>query len=202
MANRRTAVSATAGELDRLGRALGAAFEDDPVQQWLFADAPDPAAAIGRFLRFFVDEYFALGHTYRLDGDAGADEGGALWAPPGRDVLKGRRIDDLLALVRSEIGDATEARLTELARAAAHRPEERHFYLGVLGVVPAVQGRGLGAVLVEEILDRCDRAGLVAHLESSNPRNLGFYEPLGFAVVTEFRCGGGPLMTVMTCRPR
>ena len=83
------------------------------------------------------------------------------------------------------------------------RPLRPHFYLGVLGVTPSRQGAGLGGVLVEPVLVECDRCGHVAHLESSNPRNLGFYERSGFEPIDDFRCGGpsGPLMTVMQRRP-
>ena len=53
------------------------------------------------------------------------------------------------------------------------------------------------------MLAECDRTGCIAHLESSNPRNVPFYERHGFVVEAEYRCGGdGPLMTMMTRQPR
>ena len=183
-----------------VGATLSAAFADDPVQQWLWDGAADPAAARLRFLRFFVDEYFPLGHVYVV-GDVG---GAALWAPPDGDVLHGPSVDDLLALVGAAIGDQALPRLAELARSSALRPLAPHFYLGVLGVDPDRQGLGLGHVLVEPVLAVCDRDGIPAHLESSNPRNLSFYERLGFSAIGDFRCGGraGPLMTIMHRTPR
>ncbi len=200
------AVHAVASELDAIGATLAAAFAADPVQQWLFEPAADPDAARGRFFRFFVDEYFPLGHTYRAGPGpraGGPVAGAALWAPPDRDILHGERVGALLAMVTADLGEETIPRLSELARAAELRPSEPHFYLGILGVDPARQGGGLGAVLVEPVLDACDRGGFVAHLESSNPRNLGFYERLGFVTTDSFRCGSasGPLMTVMSRAP-
>ena len=187
----------------RSPRTLSAAFADDPVQQWLFEPAADPDAARGRFFRFFVDEYFALGHAYVCHG-ADGPSGAALWAPPDRETLQGARVEALLALVGADLGDDTIPRLSELARAAESHPPEPHFYLGILGVAPDHQGEGLGAHLVEPILADCDRMGFIAHLESSNPRNIGFYERLGFVTSDSFRCGGesGPLMTIMTRQPR
>ncbi len=204
------AIHAVGGELDAIASTLSAAFAADPVQQWLFEPAADPDAARGRFFRFFVGEYFALGHTYRIRGaDDGAGgvasiAGAALWAPPDRDILHGDRVDAFLAVVTADLGEQTIPRLTELVRASEARPTEPHFYLGILGVDPARQGEGLGAVLVEGVLEACDRGGFVAHLESSNPRNLGFYERLGFVATDSFRCGSasGPLMTIMSRSPR
>lgn len=193
-------VHATQREVSEVAAALSRAFADDPVQQWLFDGADDVDRARTDFFHFFVEEYFGLGHTYVEQGTAHL--GAALWAPPDRNVLRGSRIEDLLALVQSAVGDDTIPRLTELGRAGEYRPAEPHFYLGILGVVPETQGSGLGARLVEPVLDQCDRAGMLAHLESSNPRNLGFYERLGFEVVAEYRCGDdGPLMTIMTRPP-
>lgn len=194
------AAHATSAELDDLAGALCDAFADDPVQQWLFAGADDEDAARGRFFQFFVEEYFALGHTYVLGGDGTA--GGALWSPPDRNVLHdGDRIAVLVEMMTEAVGNEAMTRLPEVARAAEYRPAEPHFYLGILGVSPRRQGEGLGADLVAPVLETCDRTGVIAHLESSNPRNLGFYERLGFRAVDDYRCGGGPLMTIMTRQP-
>ena len=197
-----SAVHAVASELDPLTGALTAAFADDPVQCWLFEPATDPDAARRRFLRFFTDEYFPLGHVYVEHGSAGRT-GAALWAPPDRHILGEASIERLLEMMGELLGDEALPRLGELGRTMSHVPEEPHFYLGVLGVDPSHQGLGLGAVLVEPVLEACDRGGFLAHLESSNPRNIGFYERLGFRTTADFRCGGpaGPLMTVMQRRP-
>lgn len=194
-------VHATAADLDSLAVALADSFADDPVQQWLFAGAADYRGALRRFFRFFVDEYFAIGHVYVLRGSPAS--GGAMWAPPDRDILHdGGRIEQFLAMVQDDVGCDPTERLMELARSSDYRPKSPHFYLGILGVSPAAQGDGIGGDLIAPILASCDEAGVVAHLESSNPRNLGFYERLGFETVDEYRCGGDPLMTIMTRSPR
>ena len=196
------AVHAVAADLDAIGSAISASFADDPVQQWLFEPADDFERSRSAFLRFFVDTYFPAGHVYTVHDPAGP-AGAAMWTAPDRDVLDGSRIEALIALMEGILGDETLPRLGELARSGAYRPVEPHFYLGVLGVDPSHQGQGLGGAMVEPVLDACDRGGFVAHLESSNPRNLGFYERLGFVAIDDFRCGGpsGPVMTVMRRTP-
>lgn len=194
-------VHAVPDELDAVGEALADAFVDDPVQRWLFEGADDHRASLGRFFRFFVDEYAAMGHVYVPKGSPRS--GAAMWAAPGLGILHHEeRLTQFFALMQAEVPDDPGPRLMELARADDYRPAEPHFYLGILGVAPAGQGGGLGAELVEPVLAMCDRAGIPAHLESSNPRNIGFYERLGFETVDEYRCGGDPLMTIMTRPPR
>ena len=196
------AVHAVAADLDAVGAAISASFADDPVQQWVFEPADDYEQARTDFLRFFVDAYFPAGHLYVEAGTGGAS-GAAMWTPPDRDVLDGPCIEALVAMMDGILGDEALPRLGELARSGAFRPTEPHFYLGVLGVAPDRQGEGLGATLVAPVLEACDQGGFVAHLESSNPRNLGFYERLGFVATDDYRCGSpsGPLMTIMSRPP-
>lgn len=195
-------VHATAADLAAVTDVLVDAFADDPVQQWLFAPAADPDAGRRALFEVFVEDYFWLGHTYVVldaDGIAGA----ALWAPPDREVLREARVQDLLDALAPHLGAELLPRLGELARTHGHRPAVPHLYLGILGVRPDRQSRGHGADLLAPVLADCDRTGLAAHLESSNEHNIAFYERLGFAAGTAYRCGGdGPLMTIMTRWPR
>jgi GNAT superfamily N-acetyltransferase len=196
------AVHATAADVPAVARVLTDAFADDPVQRWVFEPATDPDAGRAALFAVMAEDYFWLGHLHVVV-DEGGLAGAALWAPPDRDALHGSGLDDLIGRLRPHLGDQLEARLGELARAHEHRPAEPHLYLGILGVAPGRQSKGHGAALLAPTLAACDRMGLLAHLESSNERNLPFYERHGFEVVDAYRCGGdGPPMTIMSRRPR
>ena len=195
------AVHATAADLPAVTEVLVAAFADDPVQQWLFAPAADPDAGRRALFEIFVEDYFWLGHLHVVV-DAGGIAGAALWSPPDRGVLRGDRVGVLLGALTPHLGDELVPRLGELARTHEHRPVEPHLYLGILGVDPSRQSHGHGTSLLGPTLADCDRTGLMAHLESSNERNIPFYERHGFEVAGAYRCGGdGPRMTMMTRRP-
>jgi ribosomal protein S18 acetylase RimI-like enzyme len=62
-------------------------------------------------------------------------------------------------------------------------PTEPHWYLVVLGVRPSHQGHGHGSRLVTAGLRDADRDGTAAHLETSEPANVAFYQRFGFTVV-------------------
>ena len=66
--------------------------------------------------------------------------------------------------------------------AMAAQPDMPHYYLGVLSVSPAFQGRGIGKALVRAFLDLSDRDSRSqgTSLETATPSNLGFYRGLGF----------------------
>lgn len=196
-----TAVHATRADVPAVIDAVIDAFRDDPVQRWVFRGA-DLDAGLRALFTHLVEGYFAVGHAY-LVSDPGGVVGAGLWEPPDRSSLPEERIAELLADLAPILGDHLGAVMGELARTYEYRPAEPHLYLGILGVVSRAQSGGFGTALIAPVLAECDRMGMLAHLESSNPRNVPFYLRHGFEVVDAFHCGGdGPVMTIMTRQPR
>jgi GNAT superfamily N-acetyltransferase len=196
-----TVTHATKADLPTVAATLARAFYNDPVQVWVFDALEDRLPALERFMAYFVDKYFHLGHIYVGNGNQGA----TMWAPPDRHALHEEDVPALISVVGADIGiEAAIAKLTELGRSADYLPDEPHFYLGIAGVDPAHQSTGLGAQLLVSCLQACDDGGFLAHLESSNPKNIPFYERHGFQVIDGFSCGSddGPVMTIMTRAPQ
>jgi Acetyltransferases len=81
-------------------------------------------------------------------------------------------------------------------------PHEPHWYLPIIGVDPPHQGRGLGEQLMAHALARCDADRLPAYLESSNPRNLSFYQRHGFEALGRIQVGSSPTLVPMLRRPQ
>lgn len=65
-------------------------------------------------------------------------------------------------------------------------PRDPHYYLEFLGTRADRQGHGVGSALLAPMLERCDREGVPAYLESSNPANIPFYARHGFEVSGSF----------------
>jgi GNAT superfamily N-acetyltransferase len=57
------------------------------------------------------------------------------------------------------------------------------WYLSIIGILPSAQGRGLGAALLAGTLAEASQARVPCYLETFTPRNLKFYERLGFSRV-------------------
>ena len=102
----------------------------------------------------------------------------AWWHPPGQWRMG---LAETLRLV-PRVGPIARLGSLRLLRMSAlierQHPEEPAAYLGYLGA--AVQGKGLGGVVLQPALDVCDAFGWPAYLESSNPRNVPFYRRYGF----------------------
>lgn len=179
---------ATVADAGPLAAVLAAAFEADPVFEWLLP----PTDRLDRLRTFFALE---LRHVVLPRGVVHTDRerrGASLELPPdawrlplreqalhGRTFARafGRRLPRAFAL------------LTLLER---RHPREPHLYIPYVGVAPEAQGAGLGTALMRPTLARCDEERLPAYLEATSERNRALYERLGFAVTGEVRLRDSP----------
>lgn len=197
--------SATPADAARIARIAAAGFYDDPVMTWLF---PDDAVRLDRLRSLFgglVDDMLPERGVVHLAGDASA----ALWRDPS--FAHGRTAADRAADAVAADREAAPPpfapdemeRLGVLgATMAAHHPHEPHWYLNVVSTVPDQQGQGLGSAVLQPVLAQCDRDGMRAYLESTNPRNHTLYHRQGFADAGEITLEGGPSLTPMWRDPR
>lgn len=62
-----------------------------------------------------------------------------------------------------------------------------HYFLRSVGVDPGAQGRGVGAGLIEPVLDQARGEGVGCFLWTAAAENVSWYERLGFSVVDSRR---------------
>lgn len=191
---------AARSDIPALAQVLAAAFEIDPFSRWLFGEDERLRERLRVSFRALLRAaYLPKGHTYTTDDLAGA----ALWAPPGRWKLTVSQQLRLAPSFLRVLGPRRLSRAGPAGRAidAAH-PVLPHWHLSVLGVAPERQRSGIGAALMRPILERADREGVLAHLETSRAENVPYYVRYGFEVAREFDVpGGGPHMWTMSRRP-
>jgi len=165
-------------DLDAAADTMADAFTDDPWFAWLYRDVETDAQVRRGLLVAFMatvgDHAIDAGHSYTLADHAAV----ALWRAPdhrSRDA-EDRAVRELL------IGQGVDMDrvVPGFRRILGARPSAPHFYLDTLATRPATQGRGLGSQLIGHVLAECDRQGLPAFLESSNPRNVSLYLRHGF----------------------
>ena len=173
------------------------AFTHDPLWGHLVPDPQDDTRARPEFLSEFMGtEFNSLlnhGHVHLVP-----ERAVAMWTPPGV------HSDDapLGAIFERHLEPETwNNALGHFMEMGACRPEVPHFYLAVLGAADAARGQGLGSALLRRVLDTCDAEGTVAHLESSNSRNVSLYERHGFEVLCDIEFAPGVVVRPMTRQP-
>jgi GNAT superfamily N-acetyltransferase len=171
------------------------AFAADPMTRWCWPDGRQYLASMPAFTRAFGGRAFAHQAAHCTDDYAGA----ALWLPPGvhpdddalRELLERTALPALLADLH-----------VMFERMATFHPVEPHWYLPLIGVDPAHQGKGCGAALLSYALAQCDRDRLPAYLESTNPRNVSLYKRHGFEELGTIQVGHSPPLVPMLRRAR
>lgn len=173
------------------------AFDDDPFFSFLFPGDDHRHRGVALLHRSVLRDIGPLGttRTALVDGHVA---GVALWIPPGGWPYPASiQIRQLFGGIRAfypHFGVLPSAgrimRSVELAR-----PKRPQWYLQLLMVDPTFQRQGIGALLQAPILERCDREGLPAWLETQKEENLAYYGRFGFKVAKEHvAANGGPTM--------
>jgi GNAT superfamily N-acetyltransferase len=166
------------------------AFANDPACRFMFPDPVQYLAFFPDFVRLYGGRAFDHGGAHVIAGHGGA----ALWLPPDvhpdDDALEGLIDRSVAPAARPEVAAV-------LAAMASYHPREPHWFLPLIGIDPRQQGQGHGMSLMTHGLQACDRDGRAAHLDSSHPGNVPFYERLGFELLTTIEIGGHPPMFPM-----
>lgn len=185
-------VRATASDVPVLAAVLASAYAEDPVWSWLMPHDRD------RRLRLLFTAHLAqqvpAGRVW-TDRDRTV---AAVWAEPGQWKLPVsyllRNAGTLLRAGRAQL-PRTGMRL--LALEHRHPAGPAHWYVEYIGTHADARGTGRGSQVLGGLLEQADADGRPVFLESSNRRNLTFYERHGFAVREEMAFRSGPPMWSM-----
>ncbi|MFI7009228.1 GNAT family N-acetyltransferase [Streptomyces sp. NPDC050145] len=192
---------AGASDRDLVVGLLDAAFMDDPVSGWVLPGEEYRRARHARLMGVFTDVTYDEGYIdLAEDGSAVA-----LWVDMPAEPHPGEGDGEDEAVQVRQAVDPDNERVEQIARwtSEIHPVGRAHAYLWMIGVAPDRQGEGLGTALIAPVLERCDREGLPAYLEASNPRSRALYERLGFVFTgTALDLPDGPSLWPMWREPQ
>ena len=175
--------------------AVVLAFAGDPVARWCWPDPHQYLTSMPSFTRAFGGGAFVHNGGHCTDDYVGA----AFWLPPGVHVAEGAVGEILERTVSATIRGDLFAVFEQMAK---YHPSQPHWYLPLIGVDPAHQGKGCGSALMTYALRQCDRDHSPAYLESTNPRNVSLYTRHGFEALGTIQVGSSPPLVPMLRPPR
>ena len=179
---------------------IGRAFQDDPL---FVHGCPDPSAR-ARWLPWSFLWSITKGELFgQVLGTAGDLTGVAIAVGP-----SGSDLDRLVAAVERAraprraalaAGEAETFGRYDDAVGAAFEPADAalhlavagpHWYVDVVAVEPARQGRGVGTALLDAVHGRADADGVPTVLLTYQSTNLPFYRRLGYGVACQGTVAG------------
>lgn len=188
MTNSHTPIRLETQPSRQLSEAMSNAFRDDPAWMYLLPDEARRLRLLPSFFNILLRYSQRYGELYTTVANAGA----ACWLPPGNTTPLLRRLirigihDARLGIDLGWVGFRRYMAM-ETCSGTLHQQSVTgdHWYLWALGVDPAHQKQGVGSTLVQPILERADADRLPCYLETSNARNIAFYQKHGFSVASE-----------------
>ena len=141
--------------------ALVRAFVSDPVVRWTWPNLRAYITHFPNFIKAFGGRAFSQGSAYCTDGYAGA----ALWLPPGIHPDE----EALNNIFQQTVSEQQQPDLFAMFEEMDHyHPDEPHWYLPLIGVVPTRQSQGCGAALMHQALLQWAYSGMWARSRKSS----------------------------------
>lgn len=191
---RSTAIE-TAGATERelCCEVLTRAFAADPPTRWVWPDPEQYREVFPHFVRAFGGAAFEAGTAFRAES-----AGVSLWLAPGTEG----DAETLVRLVETTVPGPRHGEVFALfEQMDRFHPHEPVWYLPLIGVDPAYQGRGIGSALLRHALETCDEQGLPAYLEATTPGSVRLYQRHGFEPLGSLQVPGSPEIVPMLRKP-
>ncbi len=175
-------------------QVLARSFVDDPVSIAVYPRFTDSRRVQALIVDFKAEVKICIRRGYPVVAENERTVLGAeVIYPPGRFPLP--IIDQWYLLLSSFWGNGfynLKDWLNWLKDVDKHHPREPHYYLEYIGVDPAYQGKGIGSVILQHLVDKADADGVGCYLENANSRNTIFYQRFGFEITEQREVIGVP----------
>ncbi len=181
---------------------MARAFFDDPIFTWAF---PDEGSRLRRMMGMNAAMLPPMMRVDFMELYTTPDHAGlAIWAgPEDWEAPTRAMLSRVPRLVWSMGGDAIRKFVSLMGALKKVHPTGPHWYLAGIGTDPPRQGTGVGTALIRPMLERCDRDGIGAYLETQKATNVPYYERFGFRVTGEIDPPrGAPHMWLMWREPQ
>jgi ribosomal protein S18 acetylase RimI-like enzyme len=168
-------------DIPQVAEVLGRAYETNPVFLAIYRDKP----MIARRLQITFEAMFKYGpgKYFVAELDSRIVGGMRIAKSPDCQAISLKVMPSILRAVGG-LGPLMREMKT-LGAWKKHDPKQPHWHLGVIGVAPEFQHKGIGSHSMTFYCDLIDKDGIEAYHETDRPENVPFYERFGFKVVGE-----------------
>lgn len=186
--------TAAPSDLEQAVGCLVEAFAEDPITGFLLQTGPNYRERLAQFFSLLMGARLALNMPVLVARDTACIHGSAMGYTTVRPIWPRGLTEDWDRFEKATPGlNDRMALYDEIAETS--KPPVPHYYLGVIGMDPAMHGLGIGTQLLKSFCDlsASDRLSGGVYLETANPSNVRFYERAGFAVTGQGNLGSANL---------
>jgi GNAT superfamily N-acetyltransferase len=172
-----------------LASALYEALIPDPFYIELLRDIPGGEPEKREILMRYMDYSMIESEKYgRLTIAGDSPYGAAIWTKPlDAEIDKEKSLlkKDFIKTYMGEVSLNVYLTIVSFMSEQLREVPPDAWYLSIAGIKPTYQGQGLGADLLMKVLNETDKNGIPTYLETFTPRNIRFYERMGYKITKE-----------------
>jgi len=172
-----------------LALALYQALIPDPFYIELLRDITGSEQEKQEILMRYMDYSMTEGEKYgRLTIAGNPSYGAAIWSKPldpATDNEKSLLKKDFIKTYMGETSRNAYQTIVSFMSEQLDATLQDAWYLSIAGIKPDYQGKGLGAGMLTEVLNETDKNEISTYLETFTPRNIRFYERMGYKITKE-----------------
>lgn len=167
-----------------IAQSLYHALKDDPfyfTMEKAVGTAEQAVEAMLKYHDYSMCEAEKFGELFIPEGE---NFGASIWSLPLTPEQSNEKSAQKKAFLLQYMGEKALQTYNEICRFMSAQSDglvdDSAWYLSILGIAPEFQGKGLGAGLITPVIEHADQAGVATFLETFTPRNMSFYQKLGY----------------------
>lgn len=161
---------------------MASTFLSDPFICALIPDRHQRFLVLTKVWQKLLNYDFSFGHIYTTEHQLGI----ASWLPPNTQSISLWRSLPLVVDILQNLGwQKTNQLVTTILKIDAYHHRDcpaPHWYLDGLAVSPHYQGKGIGSLLLQPVLQQADRQGESCYLYTTTESAVRFYQRHGFLI--------------------
>lgn len=175
-------------DIDKASHVLGQSFIDYPIFKYILPDREIRRNNNHHFFNFLIRMAMSDGEVIAPSNNI---EGVSIWVNPPKgkaDISKPIKAGIVHLLLHVDIGAFVRFNeIGSIKRKARSRIITAPYYLlDVIGVDPKHQQRGYAQLMINSQLCEYDKRSIPCYLETSDPRNIPFYQQFGFQLKQQY----------------
>ncbi|HEY6899948.1 MAG TPA: GNAT family N-acetyltransferase [Puia sp.] len=179
-------IKAEAQDRELVVSILAESFDDNKSVNYIVRQDRRRVQRLVRLMEYSFDYCQLFGEVYLSDDRRGCVL--AVLPEKKRATLRAIILDLRLVLGCVGLGNVGKAMARE-ARIKKVHPPDGFYYLWFIGVRRSEQNKGVGGMLLKEVLQQSEGMGRPVYLETSTEKNVPWYRKFGFEVYEELDFG-------------
>lgn len=186
--------AASSSDADAIVACLADAFAQDPITRFLLQPDPGYQDRLTQFFSLLLRARIELKMPVIVARGAQRIGGAAMGYSTTQAEWPSGLAEEWSRFEKGCLGFPERRAIYEEV-ATKFEPPDPHYYLGVIGTAPALQGSGIGTQLLKSFCEASasDPLSSGVYLETAHASNLRFYERAGFAETGRGVLGGATL---------